>query len=214
MNLPVFFGKKCQGLSCHNGAYGCSTSKRGDKNLRRLLVQCARVYRAGAQTREFIKSDMEYVLPGFSLSAGAYPDTPELPANDLAIRRTADGKMWEYVPDYRGKTAYHTETRQKTTVDYIGELKSVHTLLVPQTPSDSWAGTQWVTDTTALKSHHIRQAEHQKSSLQQQVDFVIKPLQDAVELDMATDTEKSALFAALPKRVVNLKTILLRSFQI
>ncbi|PHM21971.1 tail fiber assembly protein [Xenorhabdus ehlersii] len=38
-----------------------------------------------------------------------------------------------------------------------------------------------------------QQAEQQKSSLRQQADMAITPLQDAVDLDMATDAEKSAL---------------------
>ncbi|MGJ0637877.1 tail fiber assembly protein [Xenorhabdus bovienii] len=159
-----------------------------------LSTGWVQVYRCDQKTGEYIGTTMEQTMVGFSVSAGAYLDKPELPSlPDRAICRTADGTTWEQVPDYRGKTVYHTETRQKTTVDYIGELKSVHTLFAPQTPFDIWDGKQWLTDNTALKSHHIRQAEHQKSSLQQQVDTVIKPLQDAVDLDMATDAEKSAL---------------------
>ncbi|MBD1228400.1 tail fiber assembly protein [Xenorhabdus griffiniae] len=38
-----------------------------------------------------------------------------------------------------------------------------------------------------------QRAESQKSSLRQQADIAIAPLQDAVDLDMATDAEKSAL---------------------
>lgn len=38
-----------------------------------------------------------------------------------------------------------------------------------------------------------RQAEQQKSSLRQKADIAITPLQDAVDLDMAANAEKSTL---------------------
>ncbi|WP_338803564.1 tail fiber assembly protein [Xenorhabdus griffiniae] len=155
----------------------------------RVLVYCA-----SELTREYIGTKLERTFDGVSLSAGAYLDAPKLPKSDnVAICRAPDGKSWIHVPDYREKTAYHTETREKIFVDYIGELEPVHTLLVPQTPFDNWDGVRWITDSAALKFHQIQQAEQQKLSLQQQADIVIKPLQDAVDLDMAIDDEKSAL---------------------
>ncbi|MEQ1977284.1 tail fiber assembly protein [Xenorhabdus sp. SGI240] len=165
-----------------------------DENGLAIVEGWAEVYLCHAQTHEFLGKSYDRVPRGFSVVADAYLDAPELPkSDDIAICRTPDGKSWMHIPDYRGKSVYHTKTREKIAVDYIGELKPEHTLLAPQTPFDNWNETLWVTDNAALKSHHIQQAEQQKLSLQQQADIVIKPLQDAVDLDMATAAEKSSL---------------------
>ncbi|MDE9519635.1 hypothetical protein KKJ17_18390 [Xenorhabdus bovienii] len=64
------------------------------------------------------------------MSAGAYLDIPELPeSGDIAICRSTDGKSWINVPDYRGKNAYHTKTRQSHKIQLVGEITSELTLL-------------------------------------------------------------------------------------
>ncbi|KER01712.1 hypothetical protein LGZ99_16765 [Photorhabdus temperata] len=61
-----------------------------------------KAYHSNQITREFTASDIEYVMLGVSLSAGAYPDAPKLPqSDDEAVCRSMDGKCWEILPDYR-----------------------------------------------------------------------------------------------------------------
>ncbi|MCW7761675.1 tail fiber assembly protein [Photorhabdus luminescens] len=152
------------------------------------------VYRCHPETREYIGADMDHVPRGFSVAANAYLDAPELPGtHDVAICRRGDEKSWRHVPDYRSKTAYTTDTGRPINITAIGALPDNLTLQSPQTPFDKWENKQWVTDKSALKSHQIEQAERQKISLQQQADAAIKPLQDAIDLAIATDTEKSVL---------------------
>ncbi|MGJ0639177.1 tail fiber assembly protein [Xenorhabdus bovienii] len=159
-----------------------------------LSTGWVQVYRCDQKTGEYIGTAMEQTMVGFSVSAGAYLDKPELPSlPDRAICRTTDGTTWEQVPDYRGKTAYHTKTRHPVQITEIGEIPTELTRLAPKNPFDKWNGKQWVTDAVAQREYEIRQTEQRKSNLQQQADFVIKPLQDAVDLGIATDAEKSAL---------------------
>lgn len=153
-----------------------------------------KTYHASEATREYIGATMEYVTTGGGLPAGAYLDVPEQPGKqDIAIIRSADGKSWLHVADYRGKTAYSTETRQPTEVDFIGDLPQTLTLLEPQTEFDVWDGKKWVTDKTEQQAHEVAVAESQKQSLLAEAEQAIAMLERKVRLGMATDEDKVKL---------------------
>ncbi|OCQ54639.1 Caudovirales tail fiber assembly protein [Photorhabdus australis subsp. thailandensis] len=171
----------------------------------RLATQAGwiKVYHSNQMTREFTNADMEYLMLGVSVSAGAYPDAPELPqSHDMAVRRSEDKRRWEIVPDYRGKMAYNTQTRQKCEIIELGELPETLTFKQPATDFDTWDGEKWVTDTKAQKASQIEQAEQQRSALSQNANETVALLQDTVDLDMATEAEKAALQAWKKYRVM------------
>ncbi|WP_448512380.1 tail fiber assembly protein, partial [Photorhabdus laumondii] len=152
-----------------------------------------KVYHSNQITREFIASDIEYVMLGVSLSAGAYPDAPELPdSEDEAVCRSIDCTHWEILPDYRGKIAYDTLTRAPQEVTEIGELSDTLTFKKPPTDFDTWDGKEWIVDKDLLKSHQINEAKQQQAALLQQANETISLLQDSVDLEVATDSEKEA----------------------
>ncbi|PQQ36331.1 phage tail protein [Photorhabdus luminescens] len=153
-----------------------------------------KVYHTNQITREFTNADIEYVMLGVSLSAHSYLDAPDFPdTDDLAVCRSEDGKRWEIVPDYRGKIAYDTLTRTQQEITELGELPETQTFKQPTTDFDKWDGTQWVTDNAALKADQIEQAERQRMALLGHANESIALLQDAVDLDIATEAEKAAL---------------------
>lgn len=149
-----------------------------------------KVYIADPQTREYLNASMENIYFDVSVSAGAYIDAPELPTKSgFAVVRSEDGSKWEIVTDNRGKTAYSTETRQPMEVDFIGELPSNLTLLVPKTEFDVWNGKKWVTDTDAQKAMLVEQAEQEKTQRLEEAEQNILMLERKVRLGMATDEE-------------------------
>ncbi|WP_375083705.1 tail fiber assembly protein [Providencia sp. SKLX074055] len=149
-----------------------------------------KVYIADPQTREYLNASMENIYFDVSVSAGAYIDAPELPTKaGFAVVRSEDGSKWEIVTDNRGKTAYSTETRQPMNVDFIGELPSNLTLLVPKTEFDVWNGKKWVTDTDAQKAMLVEQAEQEKTQRLEEAEQNILMLERKVRLGMATDEE-------------------------
>lgn len=153
-----------------------------------------KVYIADPQTREYLNASMENIYFDVSVSAGAYIDAPELPTKaGFAVVRSEDGSKWEIVTDNRGKTAYSTETRQPMEIDFIGELPSNLTLLVPKTEFDVWNGKKWVTDTDAQKAMLVEQAEQEKTQRLEEAEQNILMLERKVRLEMATDNEKSLL---------------------
>uniref|UniRef100_UPI0036D99317 tail fiber assembly protein n=1 Tax=Photorhabdus sp. RM322S TaxID=3342825 RepID=UPI0036D99317 len=162
-----------------------------------------KVYHSNQITREFTVSDIEYVMLGVSLSAGAYPDAPELPkSHDVAVCRSVDSKSWETVPDYRGNIAYDTLTRASTEITEIGELPDTLTFKKPPTDFDTWNGKEWVVDKDLLKSHQINEAKQQQAARLQQANETLSLLQDSVDLEVATDSEKAALLEWKKYRVL------------
>lgn len=53
-----------------------------------------------------------------------------------------DGQ-WQYLPDYRGKTAYRTDNGQPETVQTVGELPAHLTLTAPPSELHQWNGKTW-----------------------------------------------------------------------
>ncbi|MCT8350080.1 tail fiber assembly protein [Photorhabdus temperata] len=170
-----------------------------------LAIQAGwiKVYHSNQITREFIASDIEYVMLGVSLSAGAYPDAPELPkSDDEAVCRSEDKSRWEILPDYRGKTAYDTLTRAPIEIAEIGEPPDTLTFKKPPTDFDKWDGKEWVVDKDLLKAHQINEAKQQQATLLQQANETLSLLQDSVDLEVATDSEKAALLEWKKYRVL------------
>ena len=72
----------------------------------------------------------------------------------------------------------------------------------PEGEFQKWNGTAWVKDAEAEKLFRIREAEETKNSLMQVASEHISPLQDAVDLEIATEEEISLLTAWKKYRVL------------
>ncbi|MBL0907796.1 tail fiber assembly protein [Pectobacterium carotovorum] len=153
------------------------------------------VYQINQVTREYLQANYEYLMRGVGVSAGSYVDEPEMPAEGKALCRSSDGKSWEHIPDYRGERVYNTETRLAHYVSQLGELPGGVTLLAPATEFDVWNGKKWVTDTTAQQAAAVKVAQQQLASRKATAAARINELTYAVNLDIATDEEKTALTA-------------------
>ncbi|WDF97981.1 tail fiber assembly protein [Pectobacterium carotovorum subsp. carotovorum] len=153
------------------------------------------VYHVNPATREYQSASYEYVMQGVGLPADSYADEPELPPIGKALRRSTDGTSWEQVPDYRGQTVYSTETRQPQTVSQFGELPESVTLLKPATEFDVWSGKRWVIDKEAQAAAALKVAQQELATRRAAATSRINELTYAVNLDIATDNEKTALTA-------------------
>lgn len=151
------------------------------------------VYNVEPQQREFQAVTMEYLAAGVGLPAFSYTDKPALPGDGFALVRSADEKRWEAVPDYRGMTAYSTETRQPDIITFVGELPDSLTFLAPATSYDKWDGNQWVTDTAEQHADAIAAAERQKQALLSEAQNVISGWQTDLQLGVINDEDKECL---------------------
>ncbi|PQQ36875.1 phage tail protein, partial [Photorhabdus luminescens] len=123
-------------------------------------------------------------------------------SHDEAVCRSEDKSRWEILPDYRGKIAYDTLTRGPIEITEIGELPDTLTFKKPPTDFDTWNGKEWIVDKDLLKSHQINEAKQQQAALLQQANETISLLQDSVDLEVATDSEKEALLEWRKYRVL------------
>ncbi|MEY0304003.1 tail fiber assembly protein [Providencia manganoxydans] len=154
----------------------------------------AEVYICDPVTREYVRASLDNVPYQGSVVADAYLDAPELPEkDDIAIIRSADEKSWLYITDHRGKTAYNTENRQPIEIDFIGDLPDTLTLLEPKTEFDKWNGKKWITDTEAQKAALVADADNEKAQRLDEANSTIMYLQEAVDVDLATEAETAAL---------------------
>ncbi|QPB11983.1 tail fiber assembly protein [Providencia phage PSTCR3] len=152
------------------------------------------IYICHPETREYMRASLDNVPFGGSVVADAYLDKPELPTKtDIAIIRSADELSWLQVADYRGKTAYNTENRQPTEIDFIGELSLTLTLLEPKTEFDKWNGKKWVTDTEAQQAALTAEANNEKMQRLNDAEQQIVMFERKVRLGMATDEETELL---------------------
>ncbi|MEX6062127.1 tail fiber assembly protein [Providencia hangzhouensis] len=173
-----------------------------DKDGLAAISGWATVYLCDPYTREYVRASLDNVPFGGSVVADAFLDKPELPTKEnIAIIRSEDGKSWLHVPDYRKKTAYSTENRQPTEINFIGELPPTLTLLEPKTEFDKWNGKKWVTDIEAQKAALVTQAEQDKAQRLDEANGTIMYLQDAIEVGLGDDDYQANLTAWKTYRV-------------
>ncbi|MCU1788626.1 tail fiber assembly protein [Pectobacterium polaris] len=151
------------------------------------------VYHVNPATREYQSASYEYVMQGVGLPADSYADEPQLPPVGQALRRSADGKAWEQVPDYRGRTVYSTETRQVQTVMQFGELPENMTFLAPATEFDRWDGAAWVTNQEAQQLAVTKNLQQELAARRSTANTRIAELNYAMDLAIATDEEQERL---------------------
>ncbi|MGC6114812.1 tail fiber assembly protein [Klebsiella aerogenes] len=151
------------------------------------------VYNVEPEQREFQAATMEYLAVGVGLPAFSYADKPELPVDGLAMVRSADEKQWETIADYRGQTAYNTETGQPEIIAFLGELPDSLTLQAPVTAYDKWDGSQWVTDTAAQHADEVATAEQQKQDLLAEAQQQITGWQTELQLGIISDDDRASL---------------------
>ncbi|WP_016587447.1 tail fiber assembly protein, partial [Yersinia pestis] len=101
-----------------------------------------------------------------------------------------------------GKTLYSTETGEPVFIAELGPLPENVTYISPNGEYQKWDGSAWVKDEEAEKTALVGEAEQNKSVLMKNVSQQISLLQDAIDLDMATDEEKETLVALKKYRVL------------
>ncbi len=124
-----------------------------------------------------------------------------IPAGFVAVFNS-DEASWHLVEDHRGKTVYDVASGDALFISELGPLPENVTWLSPEGEFQKWNGTAWVKDAEAEKLFRIREAEETKNSLMQVASEHIAPLQDAVDLEIATEEETSLLEAWKKYRVL------------
>jgi len=101
--------------------------------------------------------------------------------------------VWERAEDYRNQTVYSKETGERVYITRPGALPADVTTIAPDGNYMRWNGEGWVKDTKAERAAAVAFAESEKKRLIQEATLTIQTLQDAVDMDMATDEETALL---------------------
>lgn len=156
-------------------------------------AQTIKIYNLRADTSEFIGGGDAYIPAHTGLPAYCTDiEPPEVLAGHVAVFDDNEQK-WDVVEDHRGKTVYDIQTGQAISIESLGSLPDNVVSVAPDGSYEKWDGKKWVKDEEAEKAAKIREAEATKNSLMQAANERILPLQDATDLDIATDEEKEQL---------------------
>jgi len=151
-------------------------------------------------TGEYTGWSDEYINVGVSMPGNSTDIVPgDGGAGKVAV---FTGSGWRLEEDHRGETVYSVENKQELVVDYIGPVRDGFVVVAPTSPFDKWDGQKWVTDAEAQHAADVAAAEQKKVFLLAEANIAIAPLQDAFDLDMATDAEKALLLAWKKYRVL------------
>lgn len=152
-----------------------------------------RIFNLRADTQEFIGAGDAYIAPHTGLPAYCTEiEPPEIPEGFAGVFDHESGE-WSVLEDHRGLTVYRTDSGTAMRITELGPLPDGVTKLAPGGSYQAWDGSQWVADPDAEKQAQIRDAESMKKTLMQAAGETISTLQDAVELDLATDDETTQL---------------------
>ncbi|ECJ3537838.1 tail fiber assembly protein [Salmonella enterica] len=155
--------------------------------------QTITIYNLRSDTNEFIGAGDAYIPPHTGLPANCTDIAPpDIPGSHIAIF-DAETQTWSLFEDHRGETVYDTTTGNQVYISEPGPLPENVTSVSPDGEYQKWDGKAWVKDEAAETAARLREAEGTKNRLLQIASEKISPLQDAVDLDIATDDEKAQL---------------------
>ncbi|MFH2432176.1 tail fiber assembly protein [Citrobacter freundii] len=160
------------------------------------------IYNLSASTNEFIGKGDGYIPANTGLPAYSTDIAPPTVKDGFVAVFNPESDKWSLVEDHRGKTVYDIHTGQATTIIQLGKLPDDVVSVAPEGHFVKWDGEKWVHDTDAEKTAQITQAAQQKESLLAMAASKIAPLQDAVDLDIATEEEAALLLAWKKYRVL------------
>ncbi|WP_270487502.1 tail fiber assembly protein [Klebsiella pneumoniae] len=172
-----------------------------DGSLIAIQAGTAQVFHFDMTSREFIGTEDVYIHAGVGLPAASCLEEPPVKNEYQVAVRSEDNSSWSVTDDYRGITVYDIQTLASHVITEPGPIPDTVTTSVPSTPYDKWDGSTWVTDINAQHAADVAAADIQKKELITQVAAEISILQDAVDLNMATEEEKSLLTSMQSYRV-------------
>ena len=160
------------------------------------------IYNLSSATSEFIGKGDGYIPANTGLPAYSTDIAPPSAKDGFVAVFNFDSEKWSLVEDHRGKTVYDIHTGEATTINKLGKLPDDVVSIAPEGHFVKWDGKQWVHDTDAENEHLLMLAEQEKINLLAIATSAIAPLQDAVDLGMATKVETALLLEWKKYRVL------------
>lgn len=161
-----------------------------DKNGLTISAGWAIIYQVDTKG-EFFQAAYHYLPIGIGLPANSYLEAPKNVKDNQAIIH--NGQQWTYPKDFRGTPIYSTETGFESIMKDIGDIPEGYTTLKPSSEFDKWDGQKWQLDKNKQHQSQVNQAIIKKNQLISEATLQISYLQDAVDLQIATEQETQLL---------------------
>lgn len=173
-----------------------------DGNLIATQAGSVQVFHFDSNTREFIGTEEVYIPLGVGIPALTCLDEPPVQSEYQVAIRSENNSSWSVTDDYRGITVYDIQTLASHVINEPGPIPDTVTISSPSTPYDKWDGSAWVTDADAQHTAAVADADKTKSDRMAIATAEITVLQDAVNLNLATESELKKLTALQTYRVL------------
>lgn len=112
-----------------------------------------------------------WLLPARCVDA-APPD----PKADQVAQWQPEKQEWTYIPDYRGQTAYRTDTGEEDTVIHAGELPPELTLTPRPSEYHTWSSKAWTLSESAAAQALADAQAQGAAQINDAVEAVLQPL--------------------------------------
>jgi hypothetical protein len=145
-----------------------------------------KVYNFTQETREFLGESDAYITDGLGLPANSTKIKPVECQNGFVM--VWNGDSWEPVLDMRGTVIFNTETKASIVFNELGDLPKGYTHLKPNA-CDKWTGERWEHDLELERASKLSALAIEKAEKIKEANELISILQDAVDLEIATDEE-------------------------
>ncbi|ELI8783642.1 TPA: tail fiber assembly protein [Citrobacter freundii] len=160
------------------------------------------IYNLSSATNEFIGKGDGYIPANTGLPAYSTDIAPPTAKDGFVAVFNFESGKWSLVEDHRGTIVYNIHSGEAITISQLGKLPDDVVSVAPEGHFVKWNGEKWVHDPEAEKTAQITQATQQKESLLTLATSNIGPLQDAVDLGIATEAETTLLLAWKKYRVL------------
>lgn len=168
--------------------------------------QTVTVYNLRSDTNEFIGSGDAFIPAHTGLPANCTTIKPPIIKVGFVSIFDEEKQKWISSEDHRGEVVFDTENGNELEITELGAHPVGTTTLAPPNAWQKWNGKAWEDDAEAMRTELISETEAEKKRLLKLANNAIATLQDAVDLDMATE-EEALLLAAWKKYRVLLNRI-------
>ena len=110
------------------------------------------------------------------IPAGCVDTEPPAAKAGQAAQWQPEKQEWTYIPDYRGQTAYRTDTGEEDTVIHAGELPPELTLTPRPSEYHVWDGKAWVLSESAAAQALADAQAQGAAQINDAVEAVLQPL--------------------------------------
>ena len=110
------------------------------------------------------------------LPAGCVDAAPPEARAGFAAQWQPEKQEWTYIPDYRGQTAYRTDTGEEDTVIHAGELPPELTLTPRPSEYHTWSGKAWTLSESAAAQVLADAQAQGAAQINDAVEAVLQPL--------------------------------------